>query len=301
MNNFNTLQKYLESQKIITNDLRRITRRMDPLDKAAGAHIPQQGEIDVFVDHINDVVYKVGPSDKLPKYIIDWRVSMLAHRKGVKVALPVKKPILFEGKSIYATQFVLNKHKLSPTPQSVAKVLLDLHQVVGSANIPIATSRLKDLALSVLQDDKAPSNLKSAIKLRVLPLIDYVEKDMQTHNTLVHGDIHLGNILATQPHSILIDFEDAGRGSPLWDIAVLVQSSTRFGLDRAWLDQMLNAWQKTSKISIDNLQHYIDWRCWYGVLSMYMRVQEGRGDHKELQRRLRWVENASDKTKWNRC
>lgn len=90
MNNFNTLQKYLESQKIITIDLRRITRRMDPLDKAAGAHIPQQGEIDVFVDHINDVVYKVGPSDKLPKYIIDWRVSMLAHRKGVKVALPVK-------------------------------------------------------------------------------------------------------------------------------------------------------------------------------------------------------------------
>ena len=64
---------------------------------------------------------------------------------------------------------------------------------------------------------------------------------------------------------------------------------------------MLNEWQKSSRVSVDNIQHYIDWRCWYGVLSMHIRVREGRGDHKELQRRMRWVENPSDKTKWNRC
>lgn len=301
MNNLDALAKYLNSQNITEANLKLAVRRADPLDKAAGAHIAQQGDIDVFVDDLNAIIYKVGPLDKLPKYLVDWRVSNLAHQNGVKVASPITKPKSFGGKAIYATELVPNKYNTSPTPQSVAKVLNNLHSVTASTNIPIATSNLRSLALKVMQDNKTPLSLKLAIKQRALPCIGFVEKDMQKHSTLVHGDTHLGNILVTKPTPTLIDFEDAGRGSPLWDIAVLVQSATRFGLNNVWLKQMVKTWLESSVVSDDNLQSYIDWRCWYGVLSMYIRVQEGRGDSKELQTRMRWVKDPSDKSKWKRC
>lgn len=99
------------------------------------------------------------------------------------------------------------------------------------------------------------------------------------------------------------DFEDSGKGSPVWDLAFLVQSANRFGLDHAWVETCLQSWQQAShkELPRETLTAYVDWKYWCGALSMIKRAQQEENPIPELQTRLKWVHNPTDKSKWTRC
>lgn len=279
-----------------------IVRRSDPLDTAAGAHIPAQGDIELFVDRQNGIVYKVGTEDRLPKYKQDYRALIVASNAGIAVPKPVAEPTMHGDYLVYASEYIEHDPYSSPAPEATGETLAALHEIqVGS--FETATSKLGKLADFVLTQCQISEQTRESIEERCLPCIELVTQDMEDSNSLVHGDVHLGNVLPTTPKPTLIDFEDSGKGSPLWDLAVLVQSASRFGLDSAWVETCLQSWQQAShkELPPEKLAAYVDWRYWYGALSMMKRTQQEDNLTPELQTRLKWVHDPTDKSKWTRC
>jgi aminoglycoside phosphotransferase (APT) family kinase protein len=279
-----------------------IIRRSDPLDSAAGAHIPAQGDIELFVDRQNKVVYKVGTKDRLPKYKQDYRALTIASDAGITVPRPVAEPSMQGDYLVYATEYIEHDPYSSPSPEATGETLAALHEIqVGS--FEVATSKLSKLADFVLSQCNISEITRESIEERCVPCIEAVTKDMENNNLLIHGDVHLGNVLPTTPKPTLIDFEDSGKGSPLWDLAVLVQSASRFGLDPEWVENCLHAWQQASNKEIhpEQLVAYVEWRYWYGALSMIKRTQQEENLLPELQTRLKWVHAPTDQSKWARC
>lgn len=279
-----------------------IVRRGDPLDAAAGAHIPAQGDIELFVDQQNKVVYKVGTKDRLFKYQQDYKALTIASNAGVAVPKPKAEPSIQGDYLVYASEYIEHNPFSSPCPETTGETLAALHELTV-VSFETATSKLATLADFVLTQCQITEKTRESIEERCLPCIEFVTQDMEGNNLLVHGDVHLGNILPTKPRPTLIDFEDSGKGSPLWDIAVLVQSASRFGLDPAWVDKCLRSWQQSSgkELQQETLGSYVDWRYWYGALSMIKRTQQKENLFPELQTRLKWVHNPTDQSKWTRC
>jgi len=279
-----------------------IIRRSDPLDSAAGAHIPAQGDIELFVDRQNRIVYKVGTEDRLPKYKQDYLALTIARKAGVTVPKPIAEPAMYDDYLVYASEYIDHDPFGSPAPEATGKLLAALHEIKVDT-FEIATSRLGKLANFVLTQCEISEQTRESIEERCLPCIEVVTQDMERNNILVHGDVHLGNVLPTIPRPTLIDFEDSGTGSPLWDLAVLVQSANRFGLDSAWVETCLQSWRQASgkELTQEKLVSYVDWRYWYGALSMFKRTQQEVNLKPELQTRLKWVHDPTDQSKWTRC
>ena len=58
----------------------------------------------------------------------------------------------------------------------------------------------------------------------------------------VHGDAHIGNVLATRRGAVWTDWEDAFVGPVEWDVACLRSKADLFGEERAAIDAMLEAY-----------------------------------------------------------
>lgn len=279
-----------------------IIRRSDPLDKAAGAHIPTQGDVELFVDYNNKIVYKVGTEDKLPKYKQDYRAITVAYNAGIAVPKPIAEPVLYGQYLVYGSEYIDHDPYGSPKPEEAGETLAALHDIKVDS-FETATSKLEKLASFVLTRCEISNQTRESIEERCAPCIELVKQDMENNNILVHGDVHLGNILPTNPRPTLIDFEDSGKGSPLWDLAVLVQSANRFGLDPSWVEACLRSWEHSigKDLDAETLEAYVDWRYWYGALSMIKRARQGKDLESELNIRLKWVHSPTDQSKWSRC
>jgi hypothetical protein len=279
-----------------------IIRRSDPLDTAAGAHIPAQGDIELFVDRQNRIVYKVGTEDRLPKYRQDHRALIVAHKAGIGVPKPIAEPAMLGSYLVYASEYIEHDPYDSPVPEATGETLAALHEIQVDSFEP-AISKLARLADFVLIQCQISEQTRESIEERCSPCIEVVTQDMKNNNTFIHGDVHLGNVLPTVPQPTLIDFEDSGKGSPLWDLAVLIQSANRFGLDPLWVETCLQSWQQASQKELprETLAAHVDWRYWYGALSMIKRTQQEENLIPELQTRLKWVHNPTDQSKWTRC
>jgi len=92
--------------------------------------------------------------------------------------------------------------------QKMAKLHVEMHAKPMNANISSTRRRLEQK----IRDAKPlPENLRN-IALNAL-------ETMPDGDRLCHGDFHPGNILLSQPKSIIIDWTDASIGSPLADVA----------------------------------------------------------------------------------
>ncbi len=296
------IREYASQQNIELGLPEPVIRRRDPLDAAAGAHIPAQGDIELFVDRQNRIVYKVGTEDRLPKYKQDYRALTIAHNAGIAVPKPVAEPAICGNYLVYASEYIDHDPYASPTPEATGETLAALHEIKVDT-LEIATSKLEKLAIFVLTQCEISELTRESIEERCIPCIEVVTRDMESNNMLVHGDVHLGNVLPTMPRPTLIDFEDSGKGSPLWDLAVLVQSANRFGLDPTWVETCLESWQQANSKELpqETLGSYVDWRYWYGALSLIIRTQQEENLVPELQTRLKWVHNPTDQSRWTRC
>jgi fructosamine-3-kinase len=182
-----------------------ILRRSDPLDAAAGAHIPVQGNVELFVDRQNKIVYKVATEDRLPKYIQDYQTLTVAYNAGVTVPMPIAESAVCGDYLVYATEYVDHDPYGSPAPEATGELLAALHGIRAETFRP-AISKLGSLANFVLTECDLTAQTQESIEARCLPCIEVVTEDMKHNDSLVHGDVHLGNVLSTEPCPTLIDF-----------------------------------------------------------------------------------------------
>ena len=299
---YNDIKKYDSRNHLPLGKLQEIRRRQDPLDISAGGHLPYQGSIDVLIDPTHKIVYKIGPQDLYKRFMADYSGAKIASQSGIITAKPLAKPMQINNLAIVAFEYIPHAHDKSPDPVMVGRVLASLHNIKpGHKELPSALSELPELAEFAIQKVNLKPEIRKAIITRALPCISTVTKDMAKSCSMVHGDIHLGNILPLTPCPALIDFENCGLGSPLVDIAALIQFRDCFGLDRDWTNAVLASWGHYHYADPNLLQSYVDWRRWFGVLSMIKRCHQGTGDQKELDTRLKWALNPKDKSKWTRC
>ena len=288
------------SKRLTEDSFLAIERRADRLDAQAGAHMEEQGDVRVLHDPQRALVLKSGPLEATGKF---WRqaiVSLMVQTAGISAAKLQTLPYVKDGRIEYLSQYVDHDPRGSSSPEQAADLLVQLHAITLPKSYPLATSNLEAVAQQVVKHPECSPDLAQIIEGRCLDLVERVSADMDQYSTMVHGDLHLGNILPTQPQPTLIDFEHAGRGSPLCDLATIYHGSRRFGLDQTWADAFISAYANSSGQSLAMLPDYTDWRNWYGALSMWLRVKAGRGDEQELARRLSWVYNETDGQKWKR-
>lgn len=300
--NIDNIKIYAAENNIPISEVTSIIRRHDPLDQEAGVHIPEQGMVSLYVDKKNKVVYKVSSASRLAKYIVDSQASSIAKSANLPVATAIALPQIIKNKVIYATTYIDHDPQASPDAVAVGALISRLHYITNEAQtLPLATSKLKNLVDYILKNVTISDELNKALAERCIPIVEAVTNDMADNTAFVHGDLHLGNILPTQKIPTLIDFEDSGRGSPLWDIATIVHSAQRFGLNSRWAGDCICRWKQVHNFNQALLNKYVDWRRWYGGLSMLKRVSLNSGDQKELDIRTKWMLDSSDRTKWRRC
>lgn len=280
-----------------------IERRCDPLDRQVGQHIPEQGEIEVLHSPEAGLVLKSAPADKLAAFQNDAALSRIAAGAGLKVATMHTAPYLEAGRVKCLIEYVDHQPDRSIDPRLAAQTAAKLHSIRLPDGYPSAISPLGRIANEVMNHPACEPELARLIAARCLPLVAKITADMNRHQTLVHGDLHLGNILPTNPLPTLIDFEHGGRGSPLWDIANTNHAANRFGLNQSWAQQFIDTWAQEANRPLDLLQDYTDWRSWYGALSLWQRVQRGsagRIESNELAVRLGWVYDPNNGDRWQR-
>ena len=282
------------------DDFRPIRRRCDPLDREVGQHIPEQGDIEVLHSPKAGLVLKAGPADKFATFQNDASLSLIARRAGLTVATVHIPPYLETGQVKCLMEYVDHRPGRSIDPQLVARTIAKLHSIRLPANYPSAITPLGQIARRVAGHPACEPRLARLITDKCQPLVAKITDDMNRYQTMVHGDLHLGNILPTDPCPTLIDFELGGRGSPLCDIANTNHAANRFGLNQDWAREFITAWVRETGQSLDLLQDYTDWRSWYGALSLWQRVRAGQAGADELAIRLRWVYDPSNTDRWHR-
>ncbi len=282
------------------DDFRPIRRRCDPLDREVGQHIPEQGDIKVLYNPKTGLVLKSGPADRLTAFQNDASLSLIAAQSGLVVAAIHTPPYLEADQVKCLMEYVDHQPNLSIDPRLAARTATKLHSIRLPAGQPSAISPLGQIARKVAANPACEPQLARLIADKCLPLVAKITADMNRYQTLVHGDLHLGNILPTSPQPTLIDFEHGGRGSPLWDIANTNHAASRFGLNQNWAREFITTWASETNHPLDLLRDYTDWRSWYGALSLWQRIRAGQAGADELIIRLRWIYDPDNTDRWHR-
>ena len=289
------------TKPIKLNNFRPIDRRRDPLDRKVGQHIPEQEDIEVLHNPETGLVLNSGPANKLAAFQNDAGLGLIAAQHGLKVAAVHTPPYLENGQVKCLMEYVENQPGPSIDPRLATQTAAQLHLIRLPISYPSAISKLGRIANKVASHPACESQLARLIADKCQPLVVKITADMDRYQTMVHGDLHLGNILPTNPCSTLIDFEHGGRGSPLWDIANTNHAASRFGLNQDWAREFIATWASETGHPLELLQDYTDWRSWYGALSLWQRVRASQtevGD--ELAIRLRWIYDPNNTDRWHR-
>ena len=110
-----------------------------------------------------------------------------------------------------------------------------IHKIEAAPDLPTQQQRLSGRILTA-------ERLTSTMKQAALELLQALPEG----NRVCHGDFHPGNVLMTRDGAVVIDWNDATRGSPLADVArslLLLEKASlpgntanpkRFNLMRKW-------------------------------------------------------------------
>ncbi len=124
------------------------------------------------------------------------------------------------------------------------------------------------------------------------------QRAIAVDEVLCHGDVHPGNVLASQSRPLLIDWDLLCRANPAWDHAMLTSYAERWGGDRAVYPAFADGYG--TNLADDPLTVALaDLR---NVAATLMRVGAGRTNpsaRHEAERRLRYWRGESDPPIWS--
>lgn len=286
----------LEDMGVAVDALAPLARRADPMDKMAGAHL--KIESDVSLLRARDLVIKIGPASKLDDYIKESRLLEYLQGKDFDSPISTEWPRVVGNYALAVSTYIDHNPCDTLSPEQTANQLVKLHQMSAPGWLGV-DRKLAISCAEVLTKPDLPSRLQRRLIDKCLSSEALVAEQNLAASKLCHGDLHLGNILPGADGIRLIDFESAASGHPLWDFARLAQASERFGLNASWYQRCWLAWQEQMGFSAKELEPFIEWRCWYGVINLLGRTSLDSSEQAELANRLAWVYDGA-KNKWTR-
>ena len=278
-----------------------INYRQDPCDLEIG-YPPARADRHSYVyqNLSQNLILKIRLAAELDVLKREIAMLQIAGENGLPVPEVRSQPTISNGWVSYTTSYITHKPNGQVDAQAAALVIAKLHTIRMNASQPLALYRTKlpANALIVLKHSQCDSQLAHVIKTKCLPLVEEVNFDMQRHFSLVHGDLHLGNILPSQPTPSLVDLEHAGRGSPMSDVARIKHCQSRYSLDADWSERFISKYQQLCNHSLDKLDKYLEYYDWVDVLNLWIWLQKGvlQGYEAELKKRLNCILYGSTAT-----
>ena len=283
-----------------------INYRRDPCDPTIGLPPAEKHRLAAsYYNPSKKLILKVRPANQEEKF---WREAislLIAQQAGLPVAKVNSLPTVENGYVSYTNHYIEHESAASVNPSLAAQVIAKLHSVylpTSYASGIDTNVTLADYSQKVSRHPKCPAYLKQIIENKCLSLSAQVETDMKDNHSFVHGDLHLANLLPSQPQPSMIDFENAGRGSPIWDIARIEHLKQRFQLDGRWYEIFLATYRSLTNNPLDKLELYFDYYDWRLTLQLWDWVQNELvvGYEAELEKRLKSVGQNNYDESWIR-
>lgn len=279
--------------------------RQDPCDPDIGLPPAQTNRCSFVYQNLDTgLILKTRPLKDANIFKHEIAMLQIAAEGDLPVPKVCSQPTVKDGWVSYMSSYIKHQADGGASPDLAARVVARMHAIELGKNQPLALNRhhLSTAALGVLRHPKCPAELAAAIKTRCLPLLREIVADMQTYNNFIHGDLHLGNILPSQPEPSLIDFEHAGRGSPIYDIARVKQSQLYYQLDADWCEAYIKKWHSLCSYPLNKLDKYIEYYSWGDALHLWLWVHNGflKNYEVEAEKRLNWILRGELKEEWIR-
>lgn len=131
-----------------------------------------------------------------------------------------------DGLLVTFTEYAPPDPDRTPAVADCLAMLPDLHEALAGfpGELPLLGPPTVDIPIGLAMLDHHPDVLSAAERARLLAAEERLRPylaDPGDTTTVLHGDVHPGNLLATGGELRWIDFEDVCRGPVGWDLALL--------------------------------------------------------------------------------
>ena len=196
----------------------------------SGKKIIGKGANGVIYRIDNDTIVKVyNEADTLDHIKAEHDMSRTAFILGIPTAIPFG--IVKVGKR-YGSIFELINAKtfaelLQEDPSQiefVAEQTVELAKTLHETEAPIGIPRHSDVARDWLEEARGSFDTEHFAKLSALI------KSIPETDTMLHGDLHIKNIMQYEDEALLIDMDTLSSGHPIYELACIYNAYEGFGI-----------------------------------------------------------------------
>ena len=210
-------------------EIMQVNKALKRID-VTGKKIIGKGANGVIYRIDNDTIVKVyNEADTLDHIKAEHDMSRTAFILGIPTAIPFG--IVKVGKR-YGSIFELINAKtfaelLQEDPSQtefVARQTVELAKTLHETDAPLGIPRHSDVARQWLAEAKGSFDAEHFAKLTAL-----IEAIPET-DTMLHGDLHIKNIMQYEDEALLIDMDTLSAGHPIYELACIYNAYEGFGI-----------------------------------------------------------------------
>lgn len=210
-------------------EMMQVDKALKKID-VSGKKIIGKGANGVIYRIDNDTIVKVyNEADTLDHIKAEHDMSRTAFILGIPTAIPFG--IVKVGKR-YGSIFELINAKtfaelLQEDPSQiefVAEQTVELAKTLHETEAPIGIPRHSDVARDWLEEARGSFDTEHFAKLSALI------KSIPETDTMLHGDLHIKNIMQYEDEALLIDMDTLSSGHPIYELACIYNAYEGFGI-----------------------------------------------------------------------
>lgn len=130
----------------------------------------------------------------------------------------------------------------TPAPSDLARLMRSVHALEPLADVP-AWAPLDDVRARLLDAEELDPGDRRFLQDRCAEVHDDLQRlEFPLGASLVHGDAHLGNVLASPDGPLLCDFDSSSIGPRVWDLVPVAVGVERFGEPAAVYTELADAY-----------------------------------------------------------